>query len=424
MKESTLATKVMIAVLCLGVLIYLAIYFVQGWEEDLVTTTAYAYSQDVGLEASGVVVREETVLPGSGGDVDQILAEGERAAVGDPVVLLYSDASALSTRQSIRALEAEIEQLEYALSSGAQGGSAARLDEQIISSVVSLRALTASGGLSSLEDAALNLRTMVFKRDYTYGDTAAASQLSQLIQDKRSQLADLNRSLSQVSRTVYAPASGVFSSTVDGWESLLSPDMLPSLTAGQLLQLLTRKPAADAQAVGKLITGSTWYFAALLPGSSSGLQEGQIYPVSFSNGYYGQVPMTLEQIVLEDEQTLAIFSARSHLADTVPLRVETADVITKQFQGIRVPRKALRVETETVETKDDETGEVTTSQVNHYGVFTVVRSQAEWQEVEVLYTADAYYVVQPVNPEAATRLRAGDEVILNSSGIYNGKVVR
>lgn len=424
MKESTLATKVMIAVLCLGVLVYLAVYFVQGWEEDLVTTTAYAYSQDVGLEASGVVVREETVLPGSGGYVDQILAEGERAAVGDAVVLLYNDASALSTRQSIRTLTAEIEQLEYALSDRSQGGNASRLDEQIISSVVSLRALTASGSLSTLEDAALNLRAMVFKRDHTYGDTGAAAQLSQLIQDKRSQLADLNRSLNQVSRTVYAPAAGVFSSTVDGWETLLTPDILSSLTADRLVQLLTQRPAADPQAVGKLVTGSTWYFAALLPGTNSGLQEGQTYPVSFGDGYYGQVPMRLENIVLGEEQTLVTFSARSHLADTVPLRVETADVITRQIQGIRIPRKALRVETETVETTDEETGGAATSQVNHYGVFTVVRSQAEWQEVEVLYTADAYYLVRPVNPEASTRLRAGDEVVLNSSGIYDGKVVR
>ena len=33
-------------------------------------------------------------------------------------------------------------------------------------------------------------------------------------------------------------------------------------------------------------------------------------------------------------------------------------------------------------------------------------------------------VVRPADPAAASRLRAGDEVILNSSGVYDGKVVR
>ena len=146
--------------------------------------------------------------------------------------------------------------------------------------------------------------------------------------------------------------------------------------------------------------------------------------MSFSDGYYDQISMTLERIELGDSQTLAVFAARSHLADTTLLRDQTVTVVTRQIEGIRVPRKALRVETETVESEPDENGQTTTREVNHYGVYTVPRAQAEWQEVEVLYTADSYYIVRPADPEAASRLRAGDEVILNSSGVYNGKVVR
>ena len=41
MKESTLATKIMIAILCLGVAAYLAIYLVRGWKAELATTRAY-----------------------------------------------------------------------------------------------------------------------------------------------------------------------------------------------------------------------------------------------------------------------------------------------------------------------------------------------------------------------------------------------
>ena len=121
---------------------------------------------------------------------------------------------------------------------------------------------------------------------------------------------------------------------------------------------------------------------------------------------------------------MAIFAARSHLADTTLLRNHTVTVVTRQVEGIRIPRKALRVETETVESEPDENGRTTTQEVNRYGVYTVPRAQAEWQEVEVLYTADSYYIVRPADPEAASRLRAGDEVVLNSTGIYHGKVVR
>lgn len=424
MKESTLATKIMIAVLCVGVLLYLGLYFLLGFRDDLATTVAYDYSVNLGTEASGIIVREERVLSDSGSYVDLVPSEGEKVAAGGAVALLYSDPSALDTRRSIKSLTAEIEQLQYALASGTQNADTAKLDSLVVSSIVNLRSLTASGDLSALEDSALNLRTMVFKRDYSFGDTEAASQISQLISDKQSQLDTLTRSLSQVSRTVYAPVSGVFSGETDGYEALITPDMLDTLTADELLQLLNNDPAAPS-VVGKLITDSTWYLAALFSGENvPGLTEGRTYTVSFSHDYYGDVAMTLERIETGGGQTLAVFSARSHLADTTLLRVQTVDIVTEQVEGIRIPRKALRVQTVDVETDGGSGTDPVTVQKNVYGVYTVVGTQAEWQEVEVLYTGDTFYLVQPVNEDSAVRLRAGDEVILNSSGIYDGKVVR
>lgn len=420
MKESTLATKIMIAILCLGVAAYLAVYLFRGWDEGVATTRAYSYSLDVGSEAVGLLVRTETLLTaGSLGYVDQILGEGAKAAAGDPVALLYSDPSALTTRQSIRTLEAEIEQMEYALSSETQTTGAAQLDAQVISSIAALRSLAARGDLTALEDSALHLRSMVFKRDYAYGDTAAAGQLAQLIADKRDQLAQLNSSLSQVSTTVYAPVSGVFSAGADGWEGIAVPGLLDQLTADSLAALLKEQHSPDPSAVGKLVTDSTWWFAALLDGTNTGLQTGRRYSLDFSGDYYGQVEMVLERISLEDDRTLAIFSCRSHLADTAMLRIQTVDVVTQTLEGIRIPRKALRVETVREEQEDG-----TTREVNRYYVFTVIRSQSWAQEVEVLYTDPAYYLVRPADPSAAKRLRPGDEVVLNSSGIYDGKVVR
>ncbi len=424
MKESTLATKVMIAILCLGVAVYLAVYFVQGWEEPLVTARAYTYTQDVGMEARGILVREETILPDAGGSyVDQILAEGEKAAAGQAAALLYTDPAALTTRQAIRTLSAEIEQLQYALSSGTQTTDASRLDGQVLSSITALRSLTAKGDLTALEDYALSLRTMVFKRDYAYGDTNAAGQLGQLIQSKQAELAQLNASLNQVARVVYTPAAGVFSGTVDGWEGLLTPDKLEGLTAAGLEALLAQSPAPAAGPVGKLITDSTWYFAALLEGTDTGLKSGRTYTLTFSGDYYGQIPMELDRVSLEGEQTLAIFSCRSHLADTTLLRAQTVDVVIHHLEGIRVPRKALRVET-VDEPLESGNPDGPTRQVNRYKVYIVERSQAWGREVEILYTDENFYLVRPVDPAAAKRLRAGDEIILNSSGIYDGKVVR
>lgn len=425
MKESTLATKVMIGVLCAGVLLYLAVYFVLSWQEELVTATAYAYTQNIGAEATGILVRDELVIQETGGYVDLVLSEGAKAAAGDTVALLYSDLSALDTRQSIKTLEAEIEQLQYALSSGTQSTDSSKLDALVVSSIVNLRALAASGDLSSLEDSALNLRTMVFKRDYTYGDTEAAIQINQLIIEKQDQLNALRQSLNAVSKTVSAPETGVFSGEVDGYESLITPDMLDSLSVSQLAGLLDRTVSSGSSAVGKLIVDSKWYLAVLMSqADADGLSLNRTYTISFSHDYYGNVEMTLERLETEGEQALAIFSSRTHLADTTLLRVQAVDIVTRQLEGIRVPRKALRVITETVTTTDQNTGAAATAEVNHYGVYTVVGTQAEWQEVVVLYTDDDFYLVAPVDETASSRLRAGDAVILDTADIYDGKVIQ
>ncbi len=421
MKESTLVNKVIIGVICAAVILYFAVYLALGFKPDLVTTTAYAYSVDIGTEASALLVRDEQVISTTGQYVDILLDEGEKVSKGGQIALIHASQDSLETRQTIQSLEAEIQQLEYSLSTGTQATNSSKLDEEVISSMVAIRSLAASGDLSTLEDSALHLRTMVFQRDYSYGNTEAAAQIKQLISDKQKQLDSLNASLSQVSQTITSPASGCFSGEVDGFESLITPSMLSSLTMQQLNELLHKEVADPPAALGKVVTNNTWYLATLIDQPSvEGLLEGKTYKISFSDDYYGMISMNLERLVMENNQTMAIFSTNTNLSDTTLLRQQTVDIIAQQVEGIRIPRQALRVNTETV--TDDQGNQ---SQVNSYGVYTVVGTQAEWQEVKVVYSDDdSFYLVQPVDETASSRLRAGDEVILNTTNITDGMVVR
>lgn len=420
MKESTLVNKIIIGVICAAVIVYFGVYLALGFRDDLVTTTAYTYSVDVGTPASALLVRDEQVISTTGQYVDILLEEGEKVSKGGQIALIHASQDSLNTRQTIQSLEAEIQQLQYALSTGTQATNSSKLDQEVISSMVAVRTLAASGDLSTLEDTALHLRTMVFQRDYSYGNTEAATQIKQLISDKQKQLDSLNASLNQVSQTITSPASGCFSGEVDGFESLITPTMLSSLTITQLTDLLHQDTVDHQSALGKVITDNTWYLAALIDQPTvEGLLEGKTYKISFTDDYYGLISMKLERLVSENNQTMAIFSTNTHLSDTTLLRQQTVDIIAQQVEGIRIPRRALRVNTQTVTDKDGNE-----SQVNSYGVYTVVGTQAEWQEVKVVYSDDTFYLVQPVDDTASSRLRAGDQVILNTNHITDGMVVR
>ena len=425
MKQSTLAMKLTMSVLVVGILAYLGFYTVTGWSDGLVTTTAYLYTVNEGVECRGTVIREEQVI--SGGEsshTDLIPSEGERVGKGQTVAILYSDSSGVSTRQRIRTLEAEIRQLEYALSSGAGSTDVTRLDGDVLASITALRAMSARDDLSTLEDAALELRTRVFKREDTYGDKREEGHVTALIATRRAELEGLDASLSSVSTTIAAPSAGTFSGVADGYESVLTPDLLPSLTAEELDALLSQPVTLPADAVGKLVTSSTWYFAAPLPiDAARALVEGDTYAISFSHDYFGLVDMELIRLdVPREGEALALFAARTNLSDITAIRQQSVDVVTRQVEGIRIPRRALRVRTETVSTKHED-GTETETEVQVTGVYIVIGTRAEWQPVEVLHTGDSFYLVAPARPEDAKRLREGDEVIL-SSDVHHGKVVR
>ena len=88
MKQPSLIMKTLMAVLLVGVLVYFGIYLVRSYEGGVRTVQAYSDTVNLGLEATGVLVREETVLSSSaaaGRLVDLVPAEGEKVAAGSTV---------------------------------------------------------------------------------------------------------------------------------------------------------------------------------------------------------------------------------------------------------------------------------------------------------------------------------------------------
>lgn len=423
--KPSLTLRLMMSILVLGVLSWLAFYVINGWNDTLLTTIAYSYTVDEGVEARGVVVRQEQLLPGTqGSDCDLIPAEGERVGQGQTVAILYQDSTGAAARKRIRILEAEIHQLQYALSSGSAGTDLSRLDGDVLASITRLRAISAGRDLSTLEDAALELRTRVFKREDTFAAHGEADSVAALITARQEELLRLQAGLSRASRFVSTPQSGTFSGVVDGLEDVLTPELLSSLTADGLARLLAQPVGPPPDAVGRLITSSTWYFAAVLPArQAADLVEGRPYALSFSHDYFGRVEMELLRLSLPQEgDALAVFAGRSNLSDITALRRQTVDIVKRQVEGIRIPRRALRVQTVELPVAQAD-GSEQMEQVPRTGVYTVVGRRAEWQPVEVLYTGDNFYLVVPSDPNDPSRLRAGDTLIL-SSDVFDGKVVR
>lgn len=428
MKTSDLITKFAMGVLLFGILIYFGVYIYLSFTDGLTTVRAYEDTAYVGIKATGLVVRQERVLTAaSSATIDFAPDEGEKVSGGGVVATIYASTAGLETKKAIQTLEAELEQLSYAKSAAAGISDAAKTENDLLSAMARLHASASAGDLTGLEQDALRLRALVFKRDYAY--SGSTQELDALISKKSEQLNALRTSLGVASTVIRAPESGIFSAVADGYEELLSPGLLEDLTCVQLTGLENRSVAPPANAIGKIITSSSWYFAASASTASvKDLAEGGQYTISFTRDYAGQALMTLERKG-DDEggRTLLVFSCRSRLADTTLLRRQTSEIITQDITGIRIPRSSLRALKQTVKrtvTKEDGTKQTVEEEVTVTGVYTVVSRQAEFHPVTVLYQGEDYFLVAPADPDAADRLRTGDEILVYTAGITDGKVVR
>ena len=266
----------------------------------------------------------------------------------------------------------------------------------------------------------------MLKRDYTYRGT---DELEEQITALEAEIRTLRISAQAGSSAITAPRSGYYASVVDGYETVLTPAILEDLTPSKL-RAVSPDPGA-VSSVGKLIIGNTWYYAA--PVSSAAvkdLREGQEVTLRFASGLDRDITMVVHSLCREEngEQVL-ILESDSFLSITTLLRRQNAQLIFHAYGGIRVPKSALRVVTDTVPGAEGEEDQ----EVRVTAVYCRVGRMAQLKPVQVVYEGEDYYLVSP-DPEALGlslnaqqlelfSIRSGDEIIVTANNLYNGKVI-
>ena len=406
------------AALFLGVAAYFGIEAFQYLDDPLGVTLAYRYEVEQTLDLSGFVVREERVLPDEGGGLLRIQrSEGERVAAGGTVASVYADQASLDRQAEIENLESRVEQLQYAQDLALAAETTRKLDAQIAQNLLEYRRFLAADRLYDAEGTALELRALVLKRDYS--DTGNGNIGLQL-QELGAQLLNLRSQAEGSVRRITAPEAGLYSVEVDGFEAVLTPDMLEGLTPSALSSL-TADPST-ASRTGKLVLGDEWYYAAVVSAEDgASLQQlqaesGGTLLLRFSKGVDRDLPVTLESLgARENGRMVAVFRGTRYLRELTLLRQQRAQIVTGSTTGIRVPRECLRAERAYL----DSDGRTVTEE--RTGIYCLVGREARFKPVEVVYSADGFVLVSPapeldpsVDRDAKRIIRAGEQIIVSA----------
>ena len=410
-------TFVMVAIAAM-LCVYFGYHVFNTFNDPYQTTTAYQYTVNDSVKAEGLLVRREQVLTSSGGIVDVTRGEGEKVGVGQTVAMVYRDSQAQADQAELEGLALEIQLLEHAVTDSGNVETAAHLDEDILQAMVALRSSAALDDYSDLEEQVKEAKGNVLKRGYTYGDGASAAELSARLKDLKSQYTALKKQTASATKRVTAGKAGTFSTLVDGYETTLTPESAMSLTPSTLSQAINTSTSGEG--IGKLITSDRWYFAALLPAETGErLKAGRQVIMRFTGDFTQDVEMDVESIsAAEGDQVVMVFSSDRYLAQTTLLRQQTAELIFDSWAGIRVPKGAVHMVKSTYE--DEKTGE--TVETSKLGVYVLVGGRAEFKPLEMITEGSDYYVVKATST-GSKALRAGDEIITEAVGLYDGQLL-
>lgn len=407
-KSPPLTAKLITLLFSLAVLAYFGVQAWRYFTRPEITIPVYVYRAEHMLSLSGMVVRDEAVIECGDTLVELTRAEGERVSKGRSVATVYQNEQALDRARELSALREQLAQLEYAQSAARDAETALRLDGEIESDIVALRAAFASGNYAALASSAAALETTVLRREFAYRGSA---DLSGRIASLEEQIRSAAAAVGGASRTVTAPFAGTYSAVADGYESVLTPGLLNIVTPAEF-EALT--PDGPGSAVGKLIRSDTWYYAAVVDEADARrVEAGRTYQLALS-GVGGTLPVTAAPAGnAYGGRCLLVLSSDRYLSSVTTLRAQSAELILESYEGLRIPKNALRI---------GEGGKT--------GVYCRIGLQSYFKPVELVYQGEDYCLVRPGEISAVTEsdlilytLRAGDEVIVTAGELFNGKVI-
>lgn len=393
--------KIVMTVFCLIIAVILIVGIRMANRPPL-TQKAEITTVEDRIQVQGLIVRDEHVFYATGtGTVYFGISEGERVSKDTLISKIYSGTVSedilkeLSTidKKIARAVEEENKSTLYSSDSNS-------VDSEIktrLDSIYEYAQNMDTAKISEYKTAINNLRS---------ANDDSGVTLTELREKKN----ELEASIGYAAQDIYTDISGVFSTYLDGLESVLEPDRIEQYTPSYISGLQVNdqeKAAADPSvAVGdpicKVVNNHLWYTVSVVNTADlAECKEGMSIKLRFKNMADAEVDGVVEYISEPDSvgNALVMIRCSTYLDSAFAYRNADVDMIFKSYTGYNVPVYSIR-------TKEDGShmviGESGTSRFNC--------------DVDVLYTNtdDGYAIVQS-SENAVNKLSKADRIVISEA---------
>lgn len=397
--------------LSLSLLFYVGYQVFKVLYSNVSVESVTAYSVFETVETQAIAIRSESVVNASAGDgyLFYILQNGDRVAKGGDVAKIYTSEEVASVQQRLELLDEEIAALNDVEALGENNyTSLEAINQQLTAAARAVSVKMNSADTEGIRDLHTQLLTMMNKRQITIGTVGSFSDRLAQLRAQRDQLA--SQSPSAIG-TVAAPEAGFFIREVDGYEGYFPQTSaeLAALTPDAVTAALNASPAKTEGCIGKVAEDFVWYLACVIDGEkAAGIETGQTLSIQLPFVTGETVATTVLAVNRDTTGRAAVILQCSRMSEELAsVRVQTVQLLLKEYTGLRLPDKALRFDSE-----------------NRAGAYVRFGTTISFRYVNVLYhnDKDGYSICEIKDDRDYVRLY--DDVIVEGKDLYDGKVVQ
>lgn len=398
--------RIISAVFAIFIVVYVAGAVWRMLYNPIKTVSAVHIEAQDTIEMDGMIVREESTLAASAsGAIDMQIGEGERAAKGDAVALIYGNKEALTQSNKKRDIDARIEKLQSLMNQGNEAFDLNMVDTAIVNLSQDILDQLTQSNYSQIPANMDKLKEKTMSREYIYRDKAELKTVIGSLQAERKKYAN-----SAPQKVIYASAPGYYSHESDGYESVLKCSKISELTPKKY-QEIANGQAINSQndgTLGKIITEFYWDYVAVIDKTSAKrMAVGNNVMIEFDNHLYPSVHASVYWMSeAQNGKVTVALRVTEHISDFTVARKLRANVVVKTYTGLKVPREALRV--------DEKGGK---------GVYCLIDSQVKFKAVEPIFEKDSYYIVKYDSKDTKSLLLF-DEIVVSAKELSDRKMVK
>ena len=401
---------------------YIGIWFMRTFSSDVSTEHTGLATVEQKLDATGYILRHETVLETNVSGVAYYIAEdGEKVAKNSVVASIYESESLADTQAQILEAERKIKVLEdSAVDKNNTSIDISKIDQQISEKLIALKTNAVSGNFQLSAQNGDELLTILNKRQLISKKTDGFDAQIARLENEKSNLA---HSLTGLKSTVTTAVGGYFSTAVDGYENIFTVERLDELSVDSFYEMISAAPNESLKNsnAGKIITDFWWYILCPIDKSlCTELEPGETYELIFPHSSEQRITFTLEQKISQTDRDTAVlvFKTLAEPENFDFTRSQEIQIIKRSYTGLKIPKSSLRI----LDGRE--------------GVYVLKGTEVIFKRVERIFESEGYYLIDTVAPELKNQsenesieeeydyLALYDAVITKGKDLYNGKVVK